>query len=113
MSAADEETTAQLTISAKIWKWRDDNSFNSGKLFFYIEEKDAGTFRRMKSGKTPTIGPTPIFAMIGESRWKTMAVDASSHAGYLVEVDRAVASKEDIAEGSDAKVTISFREAVQ
>ncbi len=98
-----------IAASGKIWAWRDDDTSRSGQLFFDIRDKAADELRSALINAEPTIGVIPVSITIGGTSWDTAIVDASSHDGYLLEIDPSVAASENLSAGSIVELTIQVR----
>lgn len=105
-------TEETVTHTGNLWRWTANNGIS---WFFVTIDGEAGAvlsgtalMRRLETGRRRGWGGIKVTVRLGTSEWKTSVFPQKGEAGWLLPIKKAIRQTEDLDEGSEAAVMLSF-----
>lgn len=90
-----------FTVRGPAWLWRAEPPAKGAWHFLRIEGNVAAEIRFLTFENARGFGSVPVWATIGETRWKTSLFRAGQSGGYLLPLKADVRKREGIEEGDE------------
>jgi hypothetical protein len=96
----------EYVFEAPVWEWDGPAAWHFVTVPFEVTDEIDEIMR----GRTGGFGSVPVEVTIGSSRWTTSLFPSKQHESFILPLKKAVRTKEGLAAGSIAAVTIVVTE---
>ncbi len=97
-----------FTVTGPAWLWHPEPPAKGSWYFLRVEGTVAAEIRFIAFENARGFGSVPVWATIGETRWKTSLFRANKLGGYLLPLKADVRKREGFGEGDEVTAKLEI-----